>query len=321
MVSVEIRVTPFAVERNRYTTIIVDNDYKWLSGSNSKFFSYVIKKPMRRWMCPYRERVFVWPGFLPALMKEVNEDAYSFQFSGTKEDYAFFEREIRYQEKNLAIEELKIDVSLKENMDIARISDGMKGILNELHDNSTISKTQRQQLKYVRKQLNPSGAGIMVNEEISDAQFSMLKVWPKDSGLSDMILNPVIPVVFIFLIRDDMDMERLPDIISYLKSLGYAQSEHTYLYFYGTICTKESGWHTKLTDVLRKNHIYVKKIETFASKMQIRQYMEKDISQILFWEQNVGHAIQIIEDSISGNNASEDAIQGYRDFRNQIFVK
>lgn len=199
MVNVEIRVTPFALDSNRYTTIIVDKHSEWLSGSNSKFFSYVIQKPIRRWMCPYRERVFVWPGFLPALVKEINEDTYCFQFSGTEEDYSFFEREIRYQAEHTIFDRLKIDVNLKENIDVVRISIDIQNLLKELYDNSTISRTQKHQLRYIRKQLHSPDFEIIANEETCISQFSMIQVRPKDTDLSDAVLNSVFPVVYIFL--------------------------------------------------------------------------------------------------------------------------
>jgi len=321
MVNVEIRVTPFALDRGRYTTIIVDQHNEWLSGNNSKFFSYVIQKPIRRWMCPYRERVFVWHGFLPALMKEINEDAYSFQFSGTQEDYAFFERELRYQAEHSALERLKIDVSLKENIDMARISDDIQSILRELYDNSTISKTQKRQLRYIRKQLKPSGFGIMMNEEPCTSTFSMIQVRPEDTDLSDVVLKSVSPVVYIFLMRADIDMACLPEVISYLKKLDYEQLDHTYIYLYGSSCIVESGWFTRLTNTLRKNGIYVKGIKTFESVLQIQEYLSKDIGRSIFWEQNVNDAIHMIEDSILHNNASEDVVHGYQNFRNSVFAK
>lgn len=53
----------------------------------------------------------------------------------------------------------------------------------------------------------------------------------------------------------------------------------------------------------------------------MQQYIDKDIGRFIFWEQNVNNAIRIIEDSILHDNASEDAVYGYQNFRNQIFVR
>lgn len=106
-----------------------------------------------------------------------------------------------------------------------------------------------------------------------------------------------------------------------MKKLNYEQLDNTYIYLYASFCTGGSNSFTKLADAFRKNHVYVKIIKIFESESQMQQYIDKDIGRFIFWEQNVNNAIRIIEDSILHDNASEDAVYGYQNFRNQIFVR
>lgn len=323
MVNVEIQVTPFALNGGIYTVISVDECNEWLSGRSSKFNSYVIQKPISKWMCPYRERVFAWHGFLPSFVNEIYDDKYSFWFSGTMTDYFFFEREIYYQAKHMISQPIQVDVNLKNCLDMCRISKELETILKELYYNSTISKMQKHQIRYLRRWLNSVNAEITKLDALSTLSYSVIKAQPEGVDVSDADLRPIIPEAYVFLAsdKDEYKHEWIFDAISCLKKFKPGQLDHTHIFAWTILDSQENNVFEKLIDECRKNNISIKDIKVFASESQIKKYMNKEMGQYVFQEQNVNNAVNIIEDSIIHDNASEEVICGYRKFQNMIFCR
>lgn len=55
-------------------------------------------RPMSDWLPARRESYQRWDGFLPEIMKELNEDELEFRFIGTQKDYLTFRQALRMQE-------------------------------------------------------------------------------------------------------------------------------------------------------------------------------------------------------------------------------
>ena len=165
MITVDIAVAPFPVTNDCYTRIIVDGHPDWFSSKENRFYSYVIKKPIRTWISPYRKRIFVWPGFLPAFVKEANEASYFFRFSGLREDFDLFKEEINFQAAHLLEERVRINVNSDVILNLDRMADELQVILSGIIDNSIISRRNRRLAQCIKQRLKKKELEFELNEK------------------------------------------------------------------------------------------------------------------------------------------------------------
>lgn len=168
MVNVDITVSPFPFIDGHFTQMVVDGNAQWIS-ENSRFCSYVMRKPMRKWMGAYSERIHSWKGFLSSLVNELNEYEINFRFSGTKYDYEFFSSEIQIQSSLSSETRDRIKVEFKKEIQIVSMADCLIKLLEEAYDYASVGKKIRNQLRFFRdilKNVHISIAKKEINQNI-----------------------------------------------------------------------------------------------------------------------------------------------------------
>ncbi|MCD8107338.1 MAG: hypothetical protein LUE20_05180 [Oscillospiraceae bacterium] len=100
---IELFIRPFAKENEVKTKLIVNNRSKKeeITSKDNRLTSLVVNQPMRKWLTPYKKKLFVWEGFLPEIIEEFNDSSLSFVFHGCKADYAIFKKTICEQQEKI----------------------------------------------------------------------------------------------------------------------------------------------------------------------------------------------------------------------------
>lgn len=90
-----------AIEVNPY----LDKTHWEIDGAffrgEGRLSDHVEGRPMSDWLPARRESYQRWDGFLPEIMKELNEDELEFRFIGIQEDYLTFQQTLRMQEESV----------------------------------------------------------------------------------------------------------------------------------------------------------------------------------------------------------------------------
>ena len=99
MREIKIYVYPFQRTDGRTTRLIIDGIE--IDNPDNRLHQFVVKKPVSKWLCPDRKKLFVWKGFFHELALELNASAYRITYYGTKEGYDEFSDEVERQRKML----------------------------------------------------------------------------------------------------------------------------------------------------------------------------------------------------------------------------
>jgi len=153
MMNVDIAVAPVALSDGAFTRIAVDGEKHWFDGKNNRLHRYVICMPMTKWLLPYQERLFVWPGFLSALSREVNDRKFCFRFYGGSEAYRTFCREIALQQEQLERDQLQASFSFAGAPDAADTAEAMRELLTSMQDELLFSRDENKRANQLRRML------------------------------------------------------------------------------------------------------------------------------------------------------------------------
>lgn len=103
MKNIELFIASFAKENEAKTKLTVNSKSKKeeITSKDNRLTSLVVNQPMRKWLNPYKKKLFVWEGFLPEIIEEFNDSSLSFVFHGCKADYAIFKKKIIEQQDKI----------------------------------------------------------------------------------------------------------------------------------------------------------------------------------------------------------------------------
>ena len=99
MKKIELFIIPYAKENEVKTRLVVDGNQ--IDSKDNRLTNLVVYQPMRKWLNPYKKKLFVWDGLLPEVIEEFNDRSIRFVFHGCKADYIFFNKNILAQQMKL----------------------------------------------------------------------------------------------------------------------------------------------------------------------------------------------------------------------------
>lgn len=111
MKKIELFILPYAKENEIKTRLIVDGNK--IDSKDNRLTNLVVYQPMRRWLNPYKKKLFVWDGFLPEIVEEFNDKSIHFVFHGCKSDYIVFKSSILSQQTRYNRNGESVDVSFE----------------------------------------------------------------------------------------------------------------------------------------------------------------------------------------------------------------
>ena len=99
MKKVELYIVPYAEDHGIKTRLVVDGNK--IDSKDNRLTNLVVYQPMRKWLNPYKKKLFVWEGFLAEIIEEFNDTSIQFAFSGCKADFTMFRKSILLQQAKL----------------------------------------------------------------------------------------------------------------------------------------------------------------------------------------------------------------------------
>ncbi len=99
MKNVELYIVPYAKENEVKTRLVVDGNK--IDSKDNRLTNLVVYQPMRKWLNPYKKKLFVWDGLLAEIIEEFNDKSLHFVFHGCKADFTIFKKSILLQQINL----------------------------------------------------------------------------------------------------------------------------------------------------------------------------------------------------------------------------
>ena len=99
MKRIELELLPLAKEGESKTRLVVDGSL--IASRDNRLTDLVVCQPMRKWLNPYKKKLFVWAGLLPEILEEFNDTAVQFTFCGCKADFTVFQKSILLQQAKL----------------------------------------------------------------------------------------------------------------------------------------------------------------------------------------------------------------------------
>lgn len=96
MKKVELYIVPYAKDNEIKTRLVVDGNK--IDSKDNRLTNLVVYQPMRKWLNPYKKKLFVWDGLLAEIIDEFNEKSIHFFFSGCKADFTIFKKCILLQQ-------------------------------------------------------------------------------------------------------------------------------------------------------------------------------------------------------------------------------
>lgn len=111
MKKIELFIIPYAKENQVKTRLIVDSNR--IDSKDNRFTNLVVYQPMRKWLNPYKKKLFVWEGLLAEIIEEFNDKSIHFIFHGCKSDYILFKKSILVQQIKLNRNGGSVDVAFE----------------------------------------------------------------------------------------------------------------------------------------------------------------------------------------------------------------
>lgn len=99
MKKVELYIVPYVKDDEIRTHLVVDGNR--IDSKDNRLTNLVVYQPMRKWLNPYKKKLFVWNGLLAEIIEEFNDKSIQFVFCGCKADFTIFKRSILLQQAKL----------------------------------------------------------------------------------------------------------------------------------------------------------------------------------------------------------------------------
>lgn len=111
MKKIELFIIPFAKENEVKTRLVVDGNN--IDSKDNRLTNLVVYQPMRKWLNPYKKKLFVWDGLLAEIIEEFNDRSLRFVFHGCKADYVLFKKSVLVQQTKLNRNGGAVDVAFE----------------------------------------------------------------------------------------------------------------------------------------------------------------------------------------------------------------
>ncbi len=131
MKKIELFIMPYARDNEVKTRLIVDENK--IYSKDNRLTNLVVYQPMRKWLTPYKKKLFVWDGLLEEVIEEFNDRSIHFIFYGLKSDFALFRKSILQQQMNLNRNGGTVDVVL-DTVDKWNFKEEIKELTEVLND-------------------------------------------------------------------------------------------------------------------------------------------------------------------------------------------
>lgn len=99
MKKIELYIVPYAKDNEVKTRLVVDGNK--IDSKDNRLTNLVVYQPMRKWLNPYKKKLFVWDGLLAEIIEEFNDKSIHFVFCGCKADFTIFKKSILLQQAKL----------------------------------------------------------------------------------------------------------------------------------------------------------------------------------------------------------------------------
>ena len=99
MKKIELYIVPHTKDNEVKTSLVVDGNK--IDSKDNRLTNLVVYQPMRKWLNPYKKKLFVWDGLLAEIIEEFNDKSIHFLFSGCKADFTIFKKCILLQQAKL----------------------------------------------------------------------------------------------------------------------------------------------------------------------------------------------------------------------------
>ena len=99
MKKVELYIVPYAKDNEIKTHLVVDGSR--IVSKDNRLTNLVVYQPMRKWLNPYKKKLFVWDGLLAEIIEELNDPSIRFDFFGCHADFTMFRKCILTQQAGL----------------------------------------------------------------------------------------------------------------------------------------------------------------------------------------------------------------------------
>ena len=111
MKKVELYIDLYAKDNEVRTRLVVDGNK--IDSKDNRLTNLVVYQPMRKWLNPYKKKLFVWNGLLAEIIEEFNDKSIHFVFCGCKADFTIFKRSILLQQAKLNRNGENVDVDFE----------------------------------------------------------------------------------------------------------------------------------------------------------------------------------------------------------------
>ena len=99
MKKMELYIVPHTKDNEVKTRLVVDGNK--IDSKDNRLTNLVVYQPMRKWLNPYKKKLFVWDGLLSEIIEEFNDKSIHFHFSGCKADFTIFKKCILLQQAKM----------------------------------------------------------------------------------------------------------------------------------------------------------------------------------------------------------------------------
>lgn len=291
MMLIDIATAPFPLMNRAYTRIAAEGDTNWFDGKNNLLHRYVICMPMTRWLLPYQERLSVWPGFLSALFREVNERSFHFRFFGNPTAYEVFCREMRQQWEMLEREHLEIEFSYAGRPDIRKVVSQIKELLLSLQDLQILNREDNRIANQLRNQLR-NHPQITLKHEAAGSKMLQIRACAE---------NLLEEAPMLCLALDSRDMSLLQMETEYLMQLEKHGKENAHslrCYVLHDNIQTATQHAVRLQDSLRNKQICAWPIHGVTSEAEFMQaveiYMQNSYEADVYLPAVVGRCVELI---------------------------
>lgn len=109
MKNIELTIIPYAKENEMKTCLVVDGNN--ICSKDNRLTNLVVYQPMRKWLTPYKKKLFMWEGLLEEVIEEFNDKSIHFIFYGFMPDFTLFRKSILQQQNKLNRNGGSVDVA------------------------------------------------------------------------------------------------------------------------------------------------------------------------------------------------------------------
>jgi len=131
MKKIELYIVPHTKDNEVKTRLVVDGNK--IDSKDNRLTNMVVYQPMRKWLNPYKKKLFVWDGLLSEIIEEFNDKSIHFHFSGCKADFTIFKKCILLQQAKMNRNGGAVDVVF-DFTDICNPRNTIKEIIDILDD-------------------------------------------------------------------------------------------------------------------------------------------------------------------------------------------